>query len=491
MNLRDLLDGVHPVEIKGTQERDVKQLSFDSRLAEADSAFVAIRGAQVDGHKFIDKAIANGANVIVAEEWPPAQPATVTWVRVTDSPAALGIMAGNFYGKPSHQLQLVGVTGTNGKTTVATLLHDLFTSLGYKAGLISTIENKIGQRVHPARYTTPDAVGVNALLAEMVDTGCEYVFMEVSSHAAHQKRIDGLRFRGAIFTNITHDHLDYHKTFKAYIEAKKRFFDILPASAFALVNIDDKRGEVMIQNTRARKLSYSLRRPADFRARLLENAVTGLHLELDGEDFFGRLIGDFNAYNLLAVYAAARLLAQDRLEVLAALSRLGAAEGRLDYVRVPGQEITGIVDYAHTPDALEKVLQTLNQLRQGDGRIITLTGCGGDRDKAKRPKMAKVACDYSEQVILTSDNPRTEDPLAILADMEAGVPPYATRKVLTIVSRREAIRTACRLARPGDLILVAGKGHEKYQEINGERTPFDDKALLWEELEMQAQPPEH
>ncbi|MCB0549771.1 MAG: UDP-N-acetylmuramoyl-L-alanyl-D-glutamate--2,6-diaminopimelate ligase, partial [Phaeodactylibacter sp.] len=331
-------------------------------------------------------------------------------------------------------------------------------------------------------HTTPDAIAVNGLLREMADAGCDYAFMEVSSHAAHQRRIAGLHFAGAIFTNISHDHLDYHKTFKAYIDAKKMFFDILPKTAFALVNADDKRGGVMVQNTRARKYTYSLRSMASFKAKILDNSISGLHLEVDGREVFSRLIGEFNAYNLLAAYGAAVLLDQDEVETLTALSQLGAAEGRFDYVAGANGKRTGIVDYAHTPDALEKVLSTIHQLRAGNSRVITVVGCGGDRDKAKRPKMAKVACDYSDQVVLTSDNPRSEDPNAIIADMQAGVPPYASRKVLVITGRRDAIRTACRLAEADDIILVAGKGHEKYQEVNGVRHPFDDKAVLAEAL---------
>ncbi|MCB0585493.1 MAG: UDP-N-acetylmuramoyl-L-alanyl-D-glutamate--2,6-diaminopimelate ligase, partial [Phaeodactylibacter sp.] len=371
---------------------------------------------------------------------------------------------------------------TNGKTTTVTLLHNLFTALGYKAGLLSTVRNLIGQSPVEATHTTPDAVSINALLREMADAGCDYAFMEVSSHAAHQRRIAGLHFAGGIFTNISHDHLDYHKTFKAYIDAKKMFFDILPKTAFALVNADDRRGAVMLQNTRARKYTYSLRSMASFKAMILENSISGLHLDVDGREVFSRLIGEFNAYNLLAAYGAAILLGQDEVETLTALSQLRAAEGRFDYVAGPQGRRTGIVDYAHTPDALEKVLSTIHQLRQGNNRIITVVGCGGDRDKAKRPKMAKVACDYSDLVVLTSDNPRSEAPEAIIADMQAGVPAYATQKVLVATGRRDAIRAACKLAGPDDIILVAGKGHEKYQEVNGVRHPFDDKAVLAEAL---------
>ncbi|MCB9300347.1 MAG: UDP-N-acetylmuramoyl-L-alanyl-D-glutamate--2,6-diaminopimelate ligase [Lewinellaceae bacterium] len=482
MELKELLGAIEIQSSEGELSAQVKQIDFDSRKVAPGSVFVAIRGTQVDGHNFIGKAIEQGAAAIVAEQLPEERPTGVAFIQVADSATALGRMASRFFGEPSRQLKLVGVTGTNGKTTTATLLHELFTALGYKAGLLSTVRNKVGQAILPAAYTTPDAVAVQALLREMVDAGCDYAFMEVSSHAAHQKRIEGLYFAGGIFTNITHDHLDYHKTFQAYIEAKKMFFDILPKTAFALVNIDDKRGGVMVQNTRAKKYTYSLQAMASFRARLLDNSITGLHLDFGGREFFSRLIGEFNAYNLLAVFGAAILLGQDEVETLTALSQLGAVEGRFDYVAGPQSSRIGIVDYAHTPDALEKVLSTIHQLRQGNSQIITVVGCGGDRDRAKRPRMAKVACDYSDQVVLTSDNPRSEDPDAIIAEMQQGIPPYAVRKVLSITSRKEAIRTACRLAREGDIILVAGKGHEKYQEIKGVRHPFDDKEELVQAL---------
>ncbi len=471
--------------LEGSTSQTVERLDFDSRKVGPGSLFVAVRGTQSDGHQFIEKAIGQGAAAVVAEELPAQRQPAVTYIQVADSATALGLMANRFFGEPSKALKLVGVTGTNGKTTTVTLLHSLFTALGYKAGLLSTVRNLIGLRPLEAAYTTPDAVSVNMLLREMADAGCDYAFMEVSSHAAHQRRIAGLHFAGGIFTNISHDHLDYHKTFKAYIDAKKMFFDILPKTAFALVNADDKRGGVMVQNTRARKYTYSLRSMAGFKARIQENSISGLHLEVDGVDVHSRLIGEFNAYNLLAAYGAAILLGQDKMETLTALSQLGAAEGRFDYVSGPRGKGTGIVDYAHTPDALEKVLGTIHQLRQGNSRILTVVGCGGDRDKAKRPKMAKVACDYSDQVILTSDNPRSEEPEAIIADMKAGVPPYASAKVLVVTNRREAIRTACRLAQDEDIILVAGKGHEKYQEAKGVRHPFDDKAVLAEALAEQ------
>lgn len=482
MQLTELTGPIEMQASEGNLSAEVKQIDFDSRKVGPGSVFVAIRGAQVDGHDYIGRAVEQGAVAIVAEQLPQERLPGIAYIQVADSATALGRMASLFYGQPSRKLKLVGVTGTNGKTTTATLLYDLFTALGYKAGLLSTVCNKIGRESLPAAYTTPDAVAIQALLRDMVDAGCDYAFMEVSSHAAHQKRIEGLHFAGGIFTNITHDHLDYHKTFQAYIEAKKTFFDILPKTAFALVNADDKRGSVMVQNTRAKKYTYSLQAMASFRARLLDNSITGLHLDIGGREFFSRLIGEFNAYNLLAVFGAAILLGQEEVETLTALSRLGAVEGRFDYVSGPQSRRIGIVDYAHTPDALEKVLNTIHQFREGDSRIITVVGCGGDRDKAKRPRMARAACDYSDQVVLTSDNPRSEDPDVIIAEMQQGIPPNAHGKVLSITNRREAIRTACRLAREGDIILVAGKGHEKYQEIKGVRYPFDDKEELAQAL---------
>ncbi|GJM31810.1 MAG: UDP-N-acetylmuramoyl-L-alanyl-D-glutamate--2,6-diaminopimelate ligase [Saprospiraceae bacterium] len=480
--LSAILKNVPLLEIVGTVDRKISQLDFDSRSVKKESLFAALRGTQVDGHQYIEKAIASGATVIVAETLPDHPDDRVTWIKVKDSAQSLGMMASNFYGRPTEHLKLVGVTGTNGKTTTATLLHQLFQNLGYKVGLISTIENKIGHKVLPATHTTPDAVAINALLADMVEAGCDYVFMEVSSHAVDQRRIAGLHFTGGIFTNITHDHLDYHKTFRAYIEAKKRFFDELPSTAFALVNIDDRRGEVMVQNTAARVYKYSLRQLADYKARIVESNLTGLLLEFDNKEFFSRLIGKFNVYNLLSVYATAILLDQEQMEVLQVLSTLHSAEGRFDYVQDPYREITAIVDYAHTPDALEKVLDTIVSLREASNRVITVVGCGGDRDKSKRPLMAKVACDYSDQVILTSDNPRTEVPATILADMETGIPAYAKQKVLVIEDRKSAILAASRMAQKTDIILVAGKGHEKYQEIKGVKYPFDDKQILKEEF---------
>lgn len=482
MLLENILKHLSLKEVTGQQDREISRIDFDSRKVIQDGVFVAVRGTQVDGHQFIEKAIDQGAVAVVAEELPKERREGVTYVEVADSALALGWMAANWYGHPSGRLKLVGVTGTNGKTTIATLLYDLLTDLGFKVGLISTIHNRIGSTIVPSTHTTPDPLSIQGLLTEMVAEGCDYAFMEVSSHAADQRRIDGLQFAGGIFTNITHDHLDYHKTFQAYINAKKRFFDILPKTAFALVNADDKRGEVMLQNTGAKSYRYSLHSLADFRAKVLDSGIEGLHLEIDGYEVYARLIGEFNAYNLLAVYGAAVLLDFPREEVLTTLSNLRAAEGRFDYVVDAQRQLTGIVDYAHTPDALEKVLGAIRQLKRSNSRIITVVGCGGDRDKTKRPEMARVSCELSDLVIFTSDNPRFESPEAILADMEAGVPENAQQRTLTLVDRKTAIQTACRMARNGDIILVAGKGHEKYQEIQGVRRPFDDKEILFNEL---------
>lgn len=482
MKLKNIIKHLKLKAVSGDLDKPITRVDFDSRSVQAGSLFVAVRGTQTDGHQYIDKAIEKGATAIIGEQRPANISPEISFIEVENSQRALGLVATAFYGQPSRQLKLVGITGTNGKTTMVNLLYRLFTDLGYRVGMLSTVGNRISERELPATHTTPDAVSINALIAEMVEAGCDYAFMEVSSHAIHQERIAGLEFAGGVFTNITHDHLDYHGTFKAYIEAKKQFFDGLPKSAFALVNVDDKRGRVMVQNTAAKVYRFSLRGLAEFRARILENAITGLQMELDGQEFYGRLVGTFNAYNLLAVYASAVLLDQDRIEVLTGLSSLTAAEGRMEYLRQPQTGITAIVDYAHTPDALEKVLETLNDLRESGKKIITVVGCGGDRDRAKRPKMARIACDLSDEVILTSDNPRSEDPAEILREMETGVPAAAKNKVLSLVDRRMAIRTAVKLAQPGDLILVAGKGHEKYQEIMGVKHPFDDKEILKEEF---------
>jgi UDP-N-acetylmuramoyl-L-alanyl-D-glutamate--2,6-diaminopimelate ligase len=396
---------------------------------------------------------------------------------VADSAVALGIVAANFYDNPSAKLKLVGVTGTNGKTTIATLLYQLFRDLGYKCGLLSTVENQINGKVIPSTHTTPDPVELNSLLAEMVDSGCDYCFMEVSSHAISQRRIERLAFAGGVFTNLTHDHLDYHKTFLRYLNAKKAFFDGLPKDAFALTNSDDKNGNVMLQNTAAHKKSYGLKTMADYKARILENQFSGLLLQIDGEEVWFKMVGTFNAYNLLGVYATAMLLEQDKAKVLTSLSKLTGAEGRFEYITAPNK-VVGIVDYAHTPDAVQNVLSTIHDIRKGNEKVITVIGCGGNRDKTKRPIMAKTACEWSDKVILTSDNPRTEDPAQIIKEMEEGVDPAFKRHTVSIIDRHEAIKTACMLANPGDIILVAGKGHEKYQEINGVKNHFDDMEEL-------------
>jgi UDP-N-acetylmuramoyl-L-alanyl-D-glutamate--2,6-diaminopimelate ligase len=476
--LETLLSGIHYRQVAGSLEKQVQGLSEDSRMISENWMFVAVKGIQFDGHTFIEKAIAKGASVVVAEKMPEALREEVTYIQVNDSRKALGNLADAFFDHPSGKIQVVGVTGTNGKTSTVTLLYRLFINFGFKTGLLSTVENRIHESVIPATHTTPGPVQIHALLADMVNAGCDYAFMEVSSHAADQQRIAGVQFAGGVFTNITHDHLDYHKTFRNYIFAKKKFFDCLPAGAFALINRDDKRGEVMVQNTPARVYRYSLLSTAEFKAKVVEVSSLGLQLELDGKEFFSPLTGRFNAYNLLAVYAVAILLGRPSDEVLPALSELQSAEGRFEQVVDEYSGRIGIVDYAHTPDALEKALRTLDEINKGQNRILVVIGCGGDRDKAKRPEMTKIACAYAQDVILTTDNPRTEDPRAILKEMIEGAPAHAKRKVLVIEDRREAIRTSVRIARKGDLILIAGKGHEKYQEINGERFPFDDKAEL-------------
>lgn len=482
--LRNILYNVSIQAVHGNNDITVHALCIDSRTVTKGDAFIAVKGVHADGHLFIDKAIAQGAAAVICEALPAQLTADVCYIQVNNSALACGIMAGNFYGNPSQQLQLIGVTGTNGKTTIATLLFRLFTQLGHHCGLISTVQNQIGDDIIPATHTTPDAIHLNALLAQMVLEGCEYVFMEVSSHAIHQQRIAGLKFAGGIFSNITHDHLDYHKTFDEYIRVKKSFFDNLPATAFALTNLDDKRGAVMLQNTKARKATYSLRTLADFKGKILDNGITGLMMLIGETEVHFRLIGEFNAYNLLAVYGTGVLLGKDKVKVLQALSNTLGAEGRFDYILSAHERIIGIVDYAHTPDALKNVLSTIQNLRKGNEQVITVVGCGGDRDKTKRPVMADVATELSDKVIFTSDNPRSEDPVEIIREMEAGVPVHLKKKTLSITDRKEAIKTACSLANPEDIILIAGKGHEKYQDINGIKHPFDDKQVLKEVMEM-------
>ncbi len=477
--LKDILYKVHIRQVHGSTGVSVSGIQIDSRKVKPGDVFVAIRGVQSDGHAFIDKAVSQGAVAVVCEEMPASLSAIVTYIVVNNTQEAVAYMAHQFYGEPSGRFKLVGVTGTNGKTTIATVLFKLFTQLGYHCGLVSTVQNQIGDTIIPATHTTPDAVSLNALLYQMAGEGCTHVFMECSSHAIHQHRITGLQFAGAVFSNITHDHLDYHKTFEEYIRVKKSFFDTLPDTAFAISNADDKRGEVMLQNTRARKYLYSLKTMADFKGKILENVLTGLVMTINDKEVHFRLIGEFNAYNLLAVYGAAVCLGEESEKVLTTLSMLSGAEGRFDYSISAGL-IIGIVDYAHTPDALENVLMTIKKLRVGHEQIITVVGCGGDRDKTKRPIMAQTACDLSDKVILTSDNPRTESPDQILLDMQEGLSSSARRKYIVVADRREAIKTAVSLANKEDIVLVAGKGHEKYQDIMGVKHPFDDKEVLKE-----------
>ena len=477
--LKDILYKAGITEVIGDTETPIMSVTADSRAVELMSLFVAVRGTVVDGHNYIDKALENGAGAIVCEELPKEINPAITYIRVHDASYALGNIASNFYGVPSSRMRLVGITGTNGKTTCATLLYNLFTNLGHKCGLISTVENKIGREVIPSTHTTPDPVSLNKLLADMVDQQCTYAFMEVSSHAAAQNRITGVEFIGGVFTNLTLDHLDYHGTLENYRDAKKKFFDQMPYGSFAVVNVDDRNGMFMLQNTKAKRYTYGLKNMADYKAKVLENHLMGLHLIIDGQEFWTKLIGNFNAYNLLAVYSTAVLLGESKVDVLTALSALSPPEGRFQYIKSKGG-VAAIVDYAHTPDALENVLKTIEEIRTRNEQVITIVGCGGDRDRSKRPLMAKIACELSDKVILTSDNPRSENPEDILAEMQAGVEPPHYKKVLKVTDRKEAIRTAISLAKDGDIILVAGKGHEKYQEIQGVKHPFDDMEVLKE-----------
>lgn len=475
--LKDILYKVSLTSGYGDMRIDVKGICFDSRQVKPGFLFIAIKGTQSDGHEYISKAIALGAVAVVCEKLPETVSDKVTFVTVKNSAQALGIIASNFFGNPSEKMKLTGVTGTNGKTTVATLLYKLFSALGHKSGLISTVENVIVDQVIPSTHTTPDPIQLNALLKRMHESGCTHVFMEVSSHAIDQERIAGLKFIGALFTNITHDHLDYHLTFENYIKAKKKYFDELGSEAFALVNADDKRGMVMMQNTKATKYTYGLKKMVDFKGKILTNSIEGLEVEVAGKIVWFKLIGDFNAYNLMAVYGAAVLLGEDSDETLIKLSSLKGAVGRFDLV-LPGSKKIAIVDYAHTPDALKNVLETIAQFRSGNEQVITVVGCGGNRDRTKRPLMASIACKMSDKVVLTSDNPRDEDPLEIIKEMQTGVMPTEVRKTLIIADREEAIKTACLMANERDIILIAGKGHETYQEIKGVKYPFDDKEVV-------------
>jgi UDP-N-acetylmuramoyl-L-alanyl-D-glutamate--2,6-diaminopimelate ligase len=479
--LKDIIYKTGIVEISGATSTGIAAVCSDSRKAREGSMFVAVRGTQSDGHAYIDQVIEQGAVAVVCEVMPQNRHDGITYVKVTDSAMALGQIASNYFDSPSAKLKLVGITGTNGKTTTATLLFRLFRSLGYPAGLLSTVRNQVNDQVIPSTHTTPDPLQMNELLAAMVDEGCRYCFIEVSSHAMVQKRTAGLDFSGGVFTNITHDHLDYHKTFDEYLKAKRSFFDSLPSDAFALTNLDDRNGAVIIQNTKAKTYSYGLFSMSDYKCRLIENSFNGLLLNIDGHEVHCKLIGSFNAYNLTAAYATAMLLGEDKMKVLTMLSTLDPVEGRFDFI-TGDKKVLGVVDYAHTPDALKNVLNTIHDVSSGKGRVITIVGCGGDRDASKRPVMAKIACEMSDRVILTSDNPRSEDPEDIIHQMEKGIPPAGTRKTLSIVDRKEAIKTAVALAQPGDIILLAGKGHEKYQEIRGKRNPFDDKQILHEML---------
>jgi UDP-N-acetylmuramoyl-L-alanyl-D-glutamate--2,6-diaminopimelate ligase len=477
--LSDILYKTRLEEIIGSTNVAISSVTFDSRKVKKDSLFIATRGTASDGHHYIEIAIENGAVAVVCEDLPETLKENVTYVKVLDSSASLGYIACNFYDNPSEKLKLIGITGTNGKTTTVTLLFNLFRGLGYNVGLLSTVENKINTTVIPSTHTTPDALALNELLAKMVEAGCQYAFMEVSSHAIVQHRITGLKFTGAAFSNITHDHLDYHKTFEEYIRAKKMFFDNLQDDAFALTNKDDRNGSVMLQNTKAKKYSYGLKSIADFKCRVVENHLNGLLLSIDNQEVWVKLIGSFNAYNVLVVYSIALLLKQDKVQVLTTLSNLNSVEGRFQYIKSKNG-IVAIVDYAHTPDALKNVLETIKDIRTGNEQVITLVGCGGDRDSAKRPIMAQIACEYSNKVILTSDNPRSENPEDILNQMQAGINPVDMKKTLRISDRKEAIRTAVAFGKEGDIILIAGKGHEKYQEISGVKHPFDDFEIVKE-----------
>ncbi|MCE2496546.1 MAG: UDP-N-acetylmuramoyl-L-alanyl-D-glutamate--2,6-diaminopimelate ligase [Flavobacteriales bacterium] len=482
--LKDILYKAGIEEMVGNTNIAITEIHFDSRKVTKDSAFVAVSGTQVDGHDFIQTAIDSGANMIVCERLPESRKERVTYVVVKDSSYALGIMASAYYDHPSERMKLVAVTGTNGKTSVVTMLYRLVKGLGYKAGLLSTVDVRIDTEVLEATHTTPDALAINKTMALMVEKGVKYCFMEASSHAIHQNRMAGLQVDVAVFTNITHEHLDYHGEFNEYIKAKKKLFDDLNPKARALVNRDDKHGETMVMNTRAKVYRFGLKGEADYKVRVLENTFGGLVLKMNEHELYTKLIGQFNAYNLATVFGVSDLLGIDQLNALTTLSTLNTAPGRFQYVR-NAEGVTGIVDYAHTPDALKNVLETIAQIRGGNETVITVVGAGGDRDKSKRPEMARIAAHFSDRVILTSDNPRTENPETIIEEMKAGLDPIAIKKTLSIASRREAIRTACSLAQAGDIILVAGKGHEKYQEINGVKHPFDDLEILNETLKPQ------
>ncbi|QTY26914.1 UDP-N-acetylmuramoyl-L-alanyl-D-glutamate--2,6-diaminopimelate ligase [Flavobacterium sp. CS20] len=476
--LKDILYKVSLEAVEGSTNQSFINLHFDSRKVGLNDIFVAIKGTHSDGHHYIKNAVDQGAIAVVCEEFPELKINGVTYIKVKDSREALAYMASNFFDNPSSKLKLIGVTGTNGKTTVSTLLYQLFLKLGYSVGLISTVRILINDEEFPTRLTTPDSITINQYIHQMYEAGIEYVFMEVSSHGIEQKRSLSLDFDLAIFTNLSHDHLDYHKTFEAYRDVKKRLFDQLKKSAFAITNSDDKNGEFMIQNCKAKTYTYALKSYADYKAKIIENSFSGLHLKINDQDVWTKVIGEFNAYNLLAVYAVANLFKLDELESLKFLSQLQPVEGRFEHFKSQSEDISAIVDYAHTPDALKNVLETINSIRTKNETLITVVGCGGNRDKTKRPKMGQIAAKYSDQVIFTSDNPRDEDPDEIINDIEKGVEPQHQQKILSITNRKEAIKTACKIAKPNDIILIAGKGHETYQEIKGKRKDFDDMEIV-------------
>ncbi|MEO2062497.1 MAG: UDP-N-acetylmuramoyl-L-alanyl-D-glutamate--2,6-diaminopimelate ligase [Christiangramia sp.] len=482
--LKDILYKVNMNTVAGDTGVTINELHFDSRKVKLNDVFVAIRGSVSDGHEFIKKAENQGALAIVCEEMPEERINGITYIEVEDSKKALAYMAANYYDNPSGNLKLVGVTGTNGKTTIATLLYNLFQKAGFKVGLLSTVKVMVGDEEFEAIRTTPDSLTINYYLKKMNDAGVEFCFMEVSSHGIDQHRTTGLRFVGGIFTNLSHDHLDYHKDFAEYRDVKKRFFDELPAAAFALTNIDDKNGAVMLQNTRAKKYTYALKSYADYKAQILENQFTGLLLKVDDQEIWSKLIGNFNAYNVLAIYATAQLLGLETLEILQIISELNSVNGRFQYTISEKEKITAIVDYAHTPDALKNVLETINSIRTKNEELITVVGCGGDRDKTKRPKMGHIASALSTKVVFTSDNPRTEDPEQIIKDVEAGVEPQNFKKTMSVTNRKDAIKAACQLAGKNDIILIAGKGHETYQEVNGKKLDFDDFKIVNELLKQ-------
>lgn len=483
--LKDILYKVPLESVVGTTSVAITNLHFDSRKVALNDVFVAVKGTVSDGHDYIKTAAEKGAIAIICEVLPEQLINGITYVQVTDASYALAIMAANFYGNPSQNLKLVGVTGTNGKTTIASLLYQLFSKAGYKVGLLSTVKVMVGEREYKATHTTPDSITINKYLDEMNEAGVEFCFMEVSSHGIHQNRVEGLVFTGGIFTNLTHDHLDYHKTFAEYRDVKKRFFDGLPKNAFALTNIDDKNGLVMCQNTQAKIYTYALKSHADYKAHILENQLSGLLLKVNDQEVWVKLIGSFNAYNVLAIYATAELLGLERMEALQLVSELESVSGRFQYL-ISQENITAIVDYAHTPDALKNVLETINDIRTKNEQLITVVGAGGDRDASKRPKMGHIASALSTKVVFTSDNPRSEDPEIIIKQIEEGVEPQNFKKILSITDRKQAIKTACQFASSGDIILIAGKGHESYQEINGERFDFNDYEIVKETLKTLA-----